>query len=61
MSVFTTRNSRSSRKGYIKRLSDRTYLAMEYDYKHNIRYRAKFDTYMRARSWMFARGMWVEL
>lgn len=61
MSVFTTSRRGSHRKGYIKRVADGLYMAMEYDTKRNKRLRITFDTYAQARQWIFARGLWVEL
>lgn len=61
MSVFTTRNRRSHRKGYIKKVADGLYMAMEYDSRMNKRIRFTCETYSQARQWIFARGLWVEL
>lgn len=60
MATFTDSKRRATRRGYIRRMSDGGYLAVERNVKSNRRVRVSFDTYLQAKSWMFSRGLWVE-
>lgn len=58
--VFKNKRRKADRRGRIKRASNRLYLAVEHDIANSKRYVAVFSTYQQAKSWMFARGLWVE-
>lgn len=58
--MFSDRRRMATKQGYIKRGEDKRFVAIEHDKPNRVMYRARFDTYQQAKSWMFRRGLWVE-